>query len=135
MYVYDIRPTAKPRMTRSDRWKLRPCVARYWEFKDRLRELVKEEIGGSLSLMFLIRMPDSWSGVKQEKMLGTPHLQTPDLDNLMKGFKDALLSEDKGVYEYKYCGKFWWDEDKIILLEDADLGEISFSPEKILEKG
>ena len=33
-----IDPVAKPRMTRSDRWKKRPCVVRYRVYSIRLRE-------------------------------------------------------------------------------------------------
>ena len=34
----NIQPVAKPRMTRSDRWKKRPVVLKYWQFKDALKE-------------------------------------------------------------------------------------------------
>ena len=35
--VYPITPVPKPRMTRRDRWAKRPCVLRYWAFKDEVR--------------------------------------------------------------------------------------------------
>ena len=37
--VYEIlvTPNTKPRMTRADKWKQRPCVVQYRTFKDTLR--------------------------------------------------------------------------------------------------
>ena len=35
-------PRAKPRMTRADTWKKRPCVVKYWAYKDELRRLIEE---------------------------------------------------------------------------------------------
>lgn len=35
--VYNITPIPKPRMTRSDKWKKRPAVVRYFEYKDKIR--------------------------------------------------------------------------------------------------
>ncbi len=37
-YQFDVSPVASPRMTRSDKWKIRPIVASYRYFKDKLRE-------------------------------------------------------------------------------------------------
>ena len=36
----DITPVAKPRQTRSDVWKKRPCVVKYRQFADDLREAI-----------------------------------------------------------------------------------------------
>lgn len=39
MKIYDITPVAKPRMTRSDRWRSRPETSAYWFFKAQVRRL------------------------------------------------------------------------------------------------
>ena len=101
--VLDVEPIAKPRMTKSDRWKKRPCVQRYWDFCDQLR-LACRKVGyephDQLSLVFIIPMPSSWSKRKRDSFNGKPHQQRPDLDNLIKAFKDALLKEDSRIFEY-----------------------------------
>jgi len=37
MKEYKITPVPKPRQTRSDKWKQRPCVMRYRAFADEVR--------------------------------------------------------------------------------------------------
>lgn len=113
-------PCPKPRMTRSDKWKKRPCVMKYRAFADELRYQAKlndYEPGTSLSLRFVIPMPKSWSKTKKKEMLGTPHKQRPDLDNLLKAFKDALLKEDSHVHTYVSISKVWGEMGKIEILK------------------
>jgi Holliday junction resolvase RusA-like endonuclease len=45
-------------------------------------------------------------------MLGQPHQQRPDIDNLAKGVMDALASEDSYIYEL-HATKVWGEEGKI----------------------
>jgi Holliday junction resolvase RusA-like endonuclease len=108
--IFNVEPCAKPRMTRSDKWKKRPCVIKYRKFCDALRlEAEKNNYspGNSLSLTFHISMPKSWSKKKKAEMEGKPHQQRPDLDNLLKAFKDALLKEDSNVHTYITICKVW----------------------------
>lgn len=107
-YVIYGQPVPKPRQTRSDRWKKRPCVMRYREFADRAREVVGEvgDVVG-LSAKFYFSMPSSWSGKKKGEMLGKPHRAKPDLDNCVKAVMDALLPQDSGVYSFKDVSKLW----------------------------
>lgn len=114
----NINPVAKPRMTQSDKWKKRPATTKYWKFKDDLKLLCfiarwmpKED----LDVKFVIPMPESWSEKKKVKMEGEPHKQTPDLDNLIKAFKDALLIQDSHIHTYHKMQKIWGRSGQIIL--------------------
>jgi Holliday junction resolvase RusA-like endonuclease len=124
IYELLLEPNTKPRMTRADKWKKRPCVVQYRSFKDSLRIECKRVGLTTLqpqlqSLIFHISMPDSWSKKKKSEMDGKPHQQSPDLDNLVKGFWDAILEQDNYIYSIKgELGKYWAKEGKIILIQD-----------------
>lgn len=116
MIKYNITPVPKPRMTQSDKWKKRPCVLRYWSFKDEVR---RHGIGlqhhGS-HVTFVLPMPKSWSNKKRAEMYGQPHQSKPDLDNLKKALLDAIFDDDKVVWDM-WVTKIWgrigeiWVED------------------------
>jgi Holliday junction resolvase RusA-like endonuclease len=121
--VLDVEPIAKPRMTRRDKWAKRPCVLRYWDFCDELglkiAELDKELYEpGELALVFVLPMPHSWSIKKRKKMLGQGHQQRPDLDNLVKAYKDAVFKEDSHVYKYPYMMKVWGETGAVIVAKE-----------------
>ena len=106
-----INPIAKPRMTRSDRWKKRPCVIKYWEYKDKLQELLNlygPDIDDVIKVKFGVPMPKSWSKKKKELMLEKPHQQRPDVDNLVKGVMDSLFQEDSHIHTIE-AKKVWSD--------------------------
>lgn len=106
----------KPRMTRSDKWKRRKVVLDYFKFKDEILLKTKGlNFGDTLSLGFVVKMPTSWSKKKKTLMLGAPHKQRPDLDNLIKAFKDAVFKEDSHVWKYGEMYKIWGQENKIII--------------------
>ena len=91
----------KVRMSKADRWRKRPCVMKYWEFKDRLVAQAKEqkfELGNILHMEFIIEMPKSWSKKKKEAMFMKPHQNKPDIDNIVKGLMDALKDSDSDVW-------------------------------------
>jgi Holliday junction resolvase RusA-like endonuclease len=120
-YHFNVDPIAKPRMTQRDKWKNRPIVNRYNTYKDILRLQANsqglETIPSVIeSLFFYVPMPKSWSKKKKAAMVGRIHEQTPDIDNLLKGFMDTLCREDKHVAYFKNgLGKFWSEEGAIIL--------------------
>jgi Holliday junction resolvase RusA-like endonuclease len=62
-------------------------------------------------------MPHSWSKKKKDLMLGKPHKQRPDIDNLAKAFMDALLPEDSHVFSLT-AEKYWSNEPSIVVLTD-----------------
>lgn len=108
-----INPIAKPRMTRSDKWNQRDCVMRYRSYCDSLRNSWGDRlVPDTLDLIFTIPMPVSWSGKKRSSMDRTPHQSKPDLDNLLKGFMDALLDDDARIWKVS-AAKVWGLEGSI----------------------
>ena len=101
-----IDPIPKPRMTKSDKWKKRPCVLRYWGFKEWLKKFDLKHDNGQIAITFNIKMPKSWSKKKKDEMNGQPHQQKPDIDNLVKAYMDAVLDEDKHIYQI-FADKYW----------------------------
>lgn len=103
--IYDITPLSKPRQTQSDRWKKRPCVMRYRAFADECRLKGVTVENGDL-IEFRIPMPKSWSKRNKKIMNGKPHVQKPDIDNLLKAIMDAVLPEDCHIHTI-YVRKIW----------------------------
>lgn len=100
-------PIAKPRMTRSDKWQQRDCVMRYRSYCDQLRAAWGDrEVPDRLDIRFLLPMPASWSQKKRDRLCGQPHQSKPDIDNLLKGFMDALLKDDARIWEVR-ASKIW----------------------------
>jgi len=113
-----INPIAKPRMTRADTWKKRPCVVKYWAYKDELRRLIKKnniEIDKEIYVEFYIEMPKSWSKKKKLSLNNQPHEQRPDIDNLIKGLMDSLFKEDSHVHTV--CAKKIWSDNPGIIFK------------------
>lgn len=119
MYLFNIEPMGKPRMTRQDKWLNPPrkCVADYWLYKDLLNLEARKQnyqIGDLLDIVFYIPMPLTWSKRKRAEMAGSPHKQTPDTDNLLKGFMDSLAIQDKTIW-YIHARKFWAEKGSIFV--------------------
>jgi Holliday junction resolvase len=111
-----VNPMGAVRQTRSDAWRPRDCVVRYRAFRDHLRAEAKAAtytLAEPLSLTFHLPMPASWSQKKKAAMNGQPHRSKPDLDNLVKAFKDALVTEDSHIAEYGPMRKVWAREGAI----------------------
>jgi len=107
-----VTPVAKPRMTQRDKWQKRPGVLKYRALCDEVRMKVKNVTpvlryqACEVSVSFHLPMPSSWSKKKKEKMDGTPHLNRPDLDNIIKAWCDALYPEDSVIWSI-HATKFW----------------------------
>ena len=103
-------PVPKPRQTRADKWQRRPCVLRYRAFETFVR-LRARSVGYAWqdgdAVLFKIGACASWSKGKRAALLGQPHRQRPDLDNLLKALLDALLPEDSGVADIGWMAKRW----------------------------
>lgn len=112
--IYDITPCTKPRQTRSDKWKQRPCVMRYRAFADecRAKGLKIEQSGQKIT--FFIPMPKSWSKKKIDQHRNQPHQQTPDVDNLLKAVLDAVHKQDCAVWSI-WPEKRWADDGAIVV--------------------
>lgn len=93
-------PVPKPRQTRSDKWKQRPCVLRYRDYADRLRAVVGPIAidVGEIHVRVHVPVPKSMSRKKALALIGNWHRERGDSDNFVKSVMDALLEEDKGVY-------------------------------------
>jgi Holliday junction resolvase RusA-like endonuclease len=123
MTEFIVNPVAKPRMTRRDVWAHRGCVDHYYVYKDLLVFATKKKkfiLPDSFKVEFFMPMPFTWSEKKKLLMLGKPHQQRPDLDNLVKGLLDALRSEDKYIWHVD-ASKIWWEEGKIIIYDIKEL--------------
>ena len=122
---WEIEPVAKPRMTRRDVWLKPPRkpVLAYRNFANSLKNYALRDryfVSNPLSLIFVMSMPKSWSGKKRERMCGEPHTTKPDLDNLIKAFKDALCENDSFVHTYAGMKKVWGEEGAIIIMNNND---------------
>ena len=118
--LINVTPVAKPRMTRSDKWKKRPIVLKYRNFKDELRPYLKDITRitktGKLALIFYLPMPESWSKKKRADMANRPCLKKVDIDNLIKAFLDAVCKEDSHIYEISAIK--YWDYTGSIILDE-----------------
>jgi len=84
----------------------------------------KYELQGELDIKFIMPMPTSWSKKKMELMDGTPCQGSPDIDNLVKAFCDAMSSQDNFVWKVK-AEKRWGKTGKVIVFENNVLNNIS----------
>ena len=112
---YPITPIGKPRMTRRDTWKKRPCVLRYYAFKDLIRLYRVDVPMSGATIRFELPMPPSWSKKKREAMNGQPHQQKPDIDNMLKALLDAVYHDDSVVWHLAGLEKRWAVEGAIMV--------------------
>lgn len=117
MMRYPVTPNTKPRMTRSDKWKQRPAVMKYRQFKDAVR-LYGITLPVCYHVIFVIPMPQSWSKKRKAEMVGSPHMPTPDKDNLEKALLDALYEDDSHKWDGRVT-KVWGYTGEIIVSEIA----------------
>lgn len=116
-FIFNITPCPAPRMTRSDKWKKRECVTKYFAFRDEF--ILNCNIEGfklteTLKIVFILPMPESWSNKKRAQMENNPHQNRPDVDNMIKSVLDAFGKDDGFVYDV-HASKFWGKEGKIII--------------------
>jgi Holliday junction resolvase RusA-like endonuclease len=106
-----VEPIGKPRMTQRDKWAKRPCVVKYYAYKDELRALLSHvdlTDVHTLSWTAYFPLPASWSKKKKDAMRGTSHYVKPDRDNVDKGILDALFENDSGI-AHGELNKYWDD--------------------------
>lgn len=114
-----IDPIPKPRMVYSDKYKKRPIVSRYWNYKDNLKDFLDikdiENIKKfGLDIVFIMPFPLSWSKKKKDEYNNMAHQKRPDIDNLAKAFLDCVMDEDSAVWNIK-AKKIWSEKGKIII--------------------
>lgn len=103
---WPIIPTPAPRQVRKDAWHPSSSVIRYREFRD---EVARQRVWGPRDgdlVVFLIRIPASWSLEKKLEMDGYPHQSKPDFDNLLKALLDACYGNDAHIWTLTPA-KFW----------------------------
>lgn len=129
-FLFDVIPIPAPRMTQSDSWKTNPnhedpkkrqrkVVAQYFEYKNELNRQaadLKFELRPVLDILFLIPMPDSWSGKKKKQSNKMPCKAMPDTDNLIKAFMDSFSDNDSFVWKIT-AQKIWAYRGSIIVFE------------------
>jgi hypothetical protein len=95
---------------------------RYRAFCDECRRLgVTLEPGDHV--LFVLPMPPSWSARKRAAHKGQPHTDRPDLSNLLKAAEDAVLPEDKGMWNYGSLTKLWGHEGAICIDRKESSGQ------------
>jgi Holliday junction resolvase RusA-like endonuclease len=125
-YILHITPQTNVRATQGDRIffripreKLYPSglarlkrLEKYNDYKIALRAEARRvnfelpEQGAFIK--FFIPMPKSWRKFKRQAMHFKLHQQRKDIDNMIKGFFDGLLVEDKHIAHIE-AAKFWVD--------------------------
>jgi len=108
---YNLTPVPAPRMTQRDKWAKRPCVVRYFEFRDKVREL-GITVNSFDCIVFTMPMPKSWSKKKKLEHNGKGHKSRPDLDNLCKSILDSIFEEDCHIHALTLL-KVWGYEGSI----------------------
>jgi Holliday junction resolvase RusA-like endonuclease len=113
---YYLNPNTKPRQTRRDKFNPSKAVQRYRLFKDRVRlaKMIEVPPAGAI-VTFVIPMPASWSKKKKAAMIGGPHQQVPDVDNLLKALLDAQFIDDAHIWDIR--GRKLWGERGSITIE------------------
>lgn len=110
-FTIPVAPIGAPRMTQRDRWAKRPCVVRYFAWKDAVRphlpaNLPKNPTGVSWTAYF--PFPKSYSAKKRKELAGQYHQEKFDRDNIDKALLDLMFEQDKGVAFGTICKR--WDD-------------------------
>jgi len=123
MDVYPITPVPKPRMTQSVKWKRTPGQQRYFDFKDKVRDLGVVVPDCNYHVVFVLPMADSWTPKKKVRMDGSKHQQTPDKDNLEKALLDSVHKNDAHIWNGEVT-KIWGREGQIIIAHRSEFKEL-----------
>jgi Holliday junction resolvase RusA-like endonuclease len=125
-YIFHLKPVKAPRMSRQDKWKGRAVVMEFKAFGIQIRALAEQYKfsmpTNNFHIRFYMPVSNSWSDKKKREMIGKPHQLRPDIDNLFKGFTDALYYIPKGnkkpdnendclIYDCR-MSKYWCEEGK-----------------------
>lgn len=111
-------PMPKPRMTRRDRWMPSKAAQRYFAWADLVkivgRALFKRGpllVPVLIEATFFLPIPVSCARPERLRRAGTPHVQKPDVKNLIAGLEDALngiaWNDDSQIVGYEKCCKYW----------------------------
>lgn len=89
------------------------AVLRYKDYKKELKQIWAHKgypfPNAGVQCTFLLRMNQtSWSRKKKNELFGQPHMQKPDVDNLLKAFMDAIVPDDSTVWHLGGPKKLWF---------------------------
>ena len=115
MIEFDVVPVPKPRMVHSSKWNPTPAISRYFAFKDELNykaNIKKFKLPDFFFVKFFVKTSD-------QSLWGEYHQGTPDVDNFLKAFMDALSDEDKTVHTI-VASKIWGKDSKIQVFEGEE---------------
>lgn len=110
-------PFTAPRMVKSDKWKKRPVVVKYFQNRNNLKLFLikhKLELTDVLDIVFVVEMPKSWSNKKRDNMRYRLHKQRPDRDNFLKAYQDTFGGDDGFVADGRTV-KIWGDFGAIVI--------------------
>jgi len=84
------------------------------------RDAMPEPLDGPicLSIYAHFKVAKSWSAKKKDDLIFTPHLQTPDLDNVAKAISDAangIAFKDDSQIAHLVCKKVWSHTDQTLV--------------------
>jgi len=124
-FEFNLIPMGKPRMTQRDKWlnPPRPEILKYRLCKHAIQDYANMEgfvLGDVLEGTFILPMPKTWSKKKRNLMDGKPHLNKPDLDNIIKFVQDSLKPKGDQNIHTIVANKIWGEEGKIILRQHDD---------------
>jgi Holliday junction resolvase RusA-like endonuclease len=121
--LFNVKPVPKPRMTRNDKWRKRPCVVAYHDFKDTVRlqaNLAGYVLPDSFKVTFGVPFPRSYKQNKRDALVGQPcklvH-RTGDVDNYVKAIMDTIREEDNGVWHVD-MKKIWAYGEGFVEIEE-----------------
>ena len=117
-------PLGKPRMTRRDKWKKRPCVMRYRAWADTVRAAAGAVPPAMrvqrLSWVATFEPPKSWSKLKRNDAIGNAHCVKPDRDNIDKAVLDILYPRGDQAISCGTIEKRWgWVASLVITIEEV----------------
>ena len=127
-----VTPHPYVRQTQADRWKKRPSVLRYRDYRDALR-MSLGSIPQRMRVVFGLPFPKSYSKKRRRELLGTPHLLKPDTDNLLKAVQDAVCTDDSHIYEV-WMTKIWVAEGFILIADMATLPPETLLTERLVPR-
>jgi hypothetical protein len=102
-------------MTQSSRWKTVQCEAAYYAFKDEVRRMNVTLPEKGYHVLFVRKMPKSWSDAKKDRMRHKGLQVIPDKDNLEKALMDAIFKNDSHIWDGR-VSKVWGDDGKVIII-------------------
>lgn len=102
------------RMTQHSKWT--NAAKKYFAYKEeiKLKNVLLPTSGAKV--IFYIQMPKSWTKKKKIEMDQQPHLQKPDLSNLIKALEDAVYTQDSVIWNYAGLTKRWAYEGSIEII-------------------